>query len=186
MLTFRTRLASVDPLCQCTEDVMNAFLHHQENNTHYTTEPCDINVNVILKKSSMETLKSPSCLKIYLAMAENCCIEIDGRLNDINRLMNDISMITWVKKLSASSDVFIGEFTHLRRLECQAELSLYSTIDSSILDIAVYLEDRETVLSQRGWFSVKEYKTCMDERCDLDMDAVLEAAGQRRNLFFFV
>ena len=35
----------------------------------------------------------------YQNAAEACCMEIDSRLREIQRLINDISMITWVKKL---------------------------------------------------------------------------------------
>ncbi|MBO5069666.1 MAG: hypothetical protein J6C37_04810, partial [Roseburia sp.] len=115
----------------------------------------------------------------YQSSAENCSAEIDNRLSNIRKLMNEISGITWVKKLSTSSDVFLKEFTELQRLECQAELLRYFATDDSIVDIAVYMPERGTVLNQQGWFSELEYKSSISKRCDLDIDAVLEAAKQR-------
>ena len=112
-------------------------------------------------------------------------MEIDSRLREIQRLINDISMITWVKKLSSNSEVFLREFNELDRMECQAELSRYLATDSAISDIAVYLTDRGVLLSPRGWFSESEYKVCMGGRYGLDLDAVLAAAGQKGNLLYF-
>lgn len=121
----------------------------------------------------------------YQNAAEACCMEIDSRLREIQRLINDISMITWVKKLSSNSEVFLREFNELDRMECQAELSRYLATDSAISDIAVYLTDRGVLLSPRGWFSESEYKVCMGGRYGLDLDAVLAAAGQKGNLLYF-
>lgn len=121
----------------------------------------------------------------YQNTAKSCSVEIDGRLREIRKLSSDISKITWVKKLSASSEVFLREFNDLQRLEYQAELSRYLTTDGSISDIAIYMADRGAVLSQRGWFTESEYKACMEGKCDLDLDAVLEAAGKKGNPMAF-
>lgn len=121
----------------------------------------------------------------YQNMAKSYSVEIDSRLREIRKLINDISMITWVKKLSASSEVFLREFNDLQRLECQAELSRYLTTDGAISDIAIYMADRGAVLSQKGWFTESEYKACMEGRCDLDLDAVLEAARKKGNTMAF-
>lgn len=121
----------------------------------------------------------------YQNAAKSCSVEIDSRLKEIKKLSNDISRITWVKKLSASSEVFLREFNDLQRLEYQAELSRYLTTDGAISDIAIYMADRGAVLSQKGWFTESEYKACMEGKCDLDLDAVLEAAGKRGNVMSF-
>lgn len=121
----------------------------------------------------------------YQNTAKSCSVEIDGKLREIRRLINDISMITWVKKLSSSSEVFLRNFDDLQRLECQAELSRYFTTDGAISDIALYMADRGAVLSQKGWFTESEYKACMKGKCDLDLDAVLEAARVKGNIMAF-
>ena len=46
----------------------------------------------------------------YQNTAKNCSVEIDAKLKEIRKLINDISLITWVKKLSSSSEVFLREF----------------------------------------------------------------------------
>ena len=94
----------------------------------------------------------------YQNTAKNCSVEIDAKLKEIRKLINDISLITWVKKLSSSSEVFLREFDDLQRLECQAELTRYFTTDGAISDIALYMADRGAVLSQRGWFTESERK----------------------------
>ena len=121
----------------------------------------------------------------YQNTAKNCSVEIDAKLKEIRKLINDISLITWVKKLSSSSEVFLREFDDLQRLECQAELTRYFATDGAISDIALYMADRGAVLSQRGWFTESEYKACMKGKCDLDLDAVLEAARVKGNIMAF-
>lgn len=114
----------------------------------------------------------------YKNDAEKYSAEIDNWLNNIHGLMNEIRGITWVKKLSTSSEVFLKDFSELQRLECQAELYRYFAADGSISEIAIYMAERGTVLNQQGWFSEKEYKEIVRKRCDIDIDAVLEAAKE--------
>ncbi len=82
----------------------------------------------------------------YQSDANRIAIELDNQLERIQDLMKDISGITWVQKLSTSSDVFLKDFTALEIIECQKELSRYLAVDEAITDIAVYLPDRGKLL----------------------------------------
>ena len=125
--------------------------------------------------------------KDYGNDAERISLELDNKLTRISNVMNDISNLTWVKKLTTSSDVFLQEFTALKRLECQEALSQYLSIDSSVMDIAIYIKDRELVVSQKGWFSKPEYRSyLMTGRCDIEPDRIYETAEHRNTIESFV
>ena len=123
----------------------------------------------------------------YQNDAERISLELDNKLTRISNVMQDIATLTWVKKLTTSSDVFLQEFTVLKRLECQEALSQYLSIDSSVMDIAIYIQDRELVVSQKGWFSKSEYRSyLMTNRCDIEPDLIYEAAEHRNTIESFL
>lgn len=113
----------------------------------------------------------------YQSDANRIAIELDNQLERIQDLMKDISGITWVQKLSTSSDVFLKDFTALEIIECQKELSRYLAVDEAITDIAVYLPDRGKLLCQKGWFSAGEYRSYLKNRRGLDADEIFAAAA---------
>ena len=122
----------------------------------------------------------------YQNDTQRIALELDNKLAGIRNLLNDISNITWVKKLSTSSDIFLREFTALQRIECQTELSRYLAIDSSIMDIAVYVADREIVLCQKGWFRCKEYRSYLLDRCDIEPNDIFAAAAKKNEADAFL
>lgn len=111
--------------------------------------------------------------------------EIDRKLFDIHRLMENIAQITWVKKMSTSSDVFLQQFTAVERVEYQRELSQNMAIDDDITDIGIYLSERKVVLSQKGWFTEDEYKSYLAQRTNLDVDRVFSYAQSNNRLRSF-
>ena len=50
----------------------------------------------------------------YQNATQRIALELDNKLAGIRNLLNDISNITWVKKLSTSSDVFLSDCRKIR------------------------------------------------------------------------
>ena len=122
----------------------------------------------------------------YQDNAQRVASEMDNKLEGIRSLLNEISTITWVKKLSTSSDVFMAEFTALERIEYQKELSRYIAGEGSITDIAICVTDRGIVLSQKGLFSSAEYCRYLKGRIDIDPDDILAEAARKNEVDAFV
>ena len=55
----------------------------------------------------------------YQSDANRIAIELDNQLERIQDLMKDISGITWVQKLSTSSDVFLKDFKRKVQTDCK-------------------------------------------------------------------
>ena len=66
------------------------------------------------------------------------------------------------------------------------DVNLYLAIDSSIMDIAVYIADREIVLCQKGWFRCNEYRSYLLDRCDIEPNDIFAAAAKKNEADAFL
>ena len=111
--------------------------------------------------------------------------ELDGRMVKIRNLLENVSNIPWIKKLSTSSEIFLRDFTVLERMECTSELARLSYAEPSIVHTALYIRTQNRVLSPKGWFTVEEYRASIRDLPGVELDEILRLAEEKHSFDSF-
>ena len=82
---------------------------------------------------------------------------VDSKLIEIRNIGDKLHLNKWVARLTSETDIFDDEFSITRKIEIREDLNNYMAFSGILSNIAVIFPYKNIVVSQNGWYSMKDY-----------------------------
>ena len=100
---------------------------------------------------------SKKFMEIYSEDTQRIKDACDSKLVEIRNIGDMLHLNKWVTKLTSKTDIFDHEFNIMRKIEIREDLNNYMAFSGILSNIAVIFPYKNIVVSQNGWYSMKDY-----------------------------